>query len=82
MLGYTDSSDGGAQQVGIVNVGEQGTNVGEFLRSHVRYIKLHKIKFDILKAISVYRQSSGTLQTIKIMELLNTLYHTGFRHPA
>ena len=51
MLGYTDSSDGGVQQVRIVNVGEKETNVGEFLRCHIRHIKLHKIEFYILKAI-------------------------------
>jgi hypothetical protein len=73
---------GGAQQVGTVNVGEKGINVGEFLRCHVRYIKLHKIKFYILKAISISRHSSDTSQINQIMELLNTLHHAVFRHRA
>jgi hypothetical protein len=60
----------GAQQVGTVNVEQKGTNVGEFLRCNVRYIKLHKIKFYILKAISIFRHSAGNLQTNQIMELL------------
>jgi hypothetical protein len=64
----TVRAHGGAQQVGIVKVGEKGTNVGEFLRCHVHYIKLHKIKFVIVKAISISRHSSGTLQTNQIME--------------
>jgi hypothetical protein len=63
VLRYTDSSVGRAQQVGTANVGQKGTNRGEFLRCHVRYIKLHKIKFNNVKAISISDHSSGTLKT-------------------